>query len=124
MIVYALSLKNLFYSFLALYLFGAFFGVCLLNILSHKKFFFIGREIEKEEMKKEKRLLNKHLHHGKIAATFIIGVIGGPVFSAITTRILLNNFSFKYLVILFSNVFATLITMGAVSGFIRLVNIR
>ena len=70
MIVYALSLKNLFYSFLALYLFGAFFGVCLLNILSHKKFFFIGREIEKEEMKKEKRLLNKHLHHGKIAATF------------------------------------------------------
>ena len=119
--VHALSKSNLIESFLQLYLFGITFGIFLLYMISHEKFFPVAREIEKEEEKKEKKLLKKYLHHGKILATFIIGSVGGPVFSALTARLLLKNFAFKYLVLILANIPSTLFTLSLGRGILSFV---
>lgn len=117
--VSALTNKNLFNSFLQIYLFGVFFACLFLFIFSHEHFFTVAKDIEKEEMKKEKKYLKKYMHHGKILATFLIGVVGGPVFSSLTARILLNNFTFKYLVVILTNIPSTIITVALAKGVIH-----
>jgi len=119
--VHALSRSNLIESFLQLYLFGITFGIFLLYIISHEKFFPVAREIEKEEEKKEKKLLKKYLRHGKILATFIIGSVGGPVFSALTARLLLRNFAFKYFILILANIPSTLFTLSLGRGILSFV---
>ncbi len=111
-LVHALSNPNFIISFLQIYLFGIFFACLFLFIFSHEKFFTFAKDIEKQEQAKEKTFLKKYIHHGKILATFVIGVIGGPVFSALTARILLNNFSLKYFLIIIANIPSTLFTLG------------
>ena len=120
--VHAISKENVIESFLQLYLLGAIFGLFLLYIISHEKFFPVGKEIEEEEEKKEKKLLKKYLHHGKILAVFIIGTIGGPVFLALTIRLLLKNFAFKYLILILANIPSTFLTVGIYRGFIHFFN--
>lgn len=121
--VHALLQENIFYSFLQLYFFGITFGVILLYLLSHDRFFPVAREIEKEEEKQEKNFLKKYLHHGKVLATFIVAVIGGPIFASLTARILLNRFSYKYLIICAGNIVSTFLTLGLGKGFIHFFNL-
>lgn len=121
--LHAFTYVNLIISFMQIYLFGTLFGVFLLYLLSHDKFFPLAKAIEKEENTTEKSLLKKYLHHGKILAVIIIGSFAGPVFSALTARILLNKFFYKYLLIILSNIPATFITLGLGKGFINIFNI-
>lgn len=120
-LVHALRNENLFLSFLQIYVFGIFFACLFLYIFSHDKFFWIARQIEKEEKNKEEKYIKKYIHHGKILGTFLIGAIGGPIFSSLTARILLNNFRFKYLVIILANIPSTLFTLGVGWGILRFV---
>lgn len=100
------------------YIFGVVCGVLFLYLFNHEDFFHFIKEIEKEEEKKEKAYLRKYKHYGKILSTLIIGAIGGPVFSALTIRFLLNKYWYKYLVLSVGNIastfFAILIAKGAI----------
>ena len=118
--VHALMKNNIIESFLQLYLFGIFFACLFLYLFSHEKFFAFVKEIEKEEEKEEKKYLKKYIHHGKILAIFIIGTIGGPIFSSLTTRLLLNNYAFKYLLVILANIPSTILIVGIGNGFINL----
>lgn len=118
--VYALTRNNLVESFLQLYLFGIFFACLFLYIFSHEKFFSFAKAMEKSESKKEKRYLNKYIHHGKVFGTFVIGAIGGPVFSSLTARILINNYWYKYIVIILANIPSTIFTVGLAKPFVSL----
>lgn len=111
-LAHALLNKNLVESFLQIYIFGIFFACLFLFIFSHEKFFTFAKDMEKQEQAKEKTFLKKYIHHGKILATFVIGVIGGPVFSSLTARILLNNYPFKYFLVIIANIPSTLFTLG------------
>lgn len=117
-LVNALTRESSLLIFLQLYLFGVFFACFFLFIFSHEKFFPFAKDIEKQEAKNEKKYLKKYLHHGKVLSTFIIGAIGGPIFSSLTARLLLNNFKLKYLVIILANIPSTIFTVGVGSGFI------
>lgn len=121
-LVHALSNRNMIFSLLQIYLFGIFFASLFLFIFSHDKFFPVAREMEKEEKKKEKKYLEKYRHHGKILTTFIIGMIGGPVFSSLTARLLLKNYTFKYLLIIIANIPSTIFTFCIARGFIHIFN--
>lgn len=111
-LAHALSSKDATFAFWQIYLFGIFFACLFLYIFSHDKFFPIAREIERTEEKKEKKYLEKYLHHGKVLATFLIGVFGGPVFSSLTARLLINDHWYKYLIIILANIPSTIITAG------------
>lgn len=120
-LVNALANKSLVISFLQIYLFGVFFACIFLYIFSHEKFFTFGKEIEKIENNTEKKYLARYLHHGKILATFIIGVVGGPVFSSLSARFLLNNFKYKYLVLILADLPSSLFTILLGKGILSLV---
>ncbi len=112
-LAHALLNKNASISFLQIYLFGVFFACLFLYIFSHEKFFPFAKEIEKKEEKKERKYLKKYIHHGKVLATFIIGTLGGPVFSSLTARLLLNQTNlFKYFVVIVANIPSTIFTVG------------
>lgn len=111
-LAHALGNQNILLIFMQIYLFGIFFACLFLYIFSHDKFFPIAREIERTEEKKEKKYLEKYLRHGKVLATFLIGMFGGPVFSSLTARILINDHWYKYLIIILANIPSTIITTG------------
>ncbi|MFZ3301628.1 MAG: hypothetical protein WA152_02875 [Microgenomates group bacterium] len=119
-LAHALSSQNTFIAFLQIYFFGIIFACLFLYIFSHDKFFPVAKEIEKEEEKKEKKYLAKYLHHGKVLATFLIGVIGGPVFSSLTARLLINNHWYKYLIIIIANIPSTIATLSFGQGIYQL----
>ena len=119
--VNAILKENPIETFLQLYLFGTFFACLFLYIFSHEKFFPFAKDIEKQEQRNENKNLKKYFHHGKILGTFLIGAIGGPIFSSLTARILLNNFRFKYLIIILANIPSTLFTLGVGWGILRFV---
>jgi hypothetical protein len=121
-LAHALQNKNTTFTFLQTYLFGIFFACIFLFIFSHDKFLPVAKEIEKEEEVKEKRYLKKYIHHGKVLATFLIGVIGGPVFSSLTARLLINNHWYKYLVIIFANIPSTILTTGIGKSLVTIFN--
>lgn len=121
-LVNALTNKNTIISFLQIYLFGIFFACLFLFIFSHEKFFPFAHDMEKGQAEKEKKYLKKYMHHGKILATFIVGVVGGPVFSSLTARILLNNYWYKYLVVIIANIPSTILTTGLGKSLVTLFN--
>lgn len=121
-LAHALQNKNTTIAFFQTYLFGVFFACLFLFIFSHDKFVPIAKEIEKSEEKKEKKYLKKYLHHGKMLATFLIGVIGGPVFSSLTARLLINNHWYKYIVVILANIPSTILTTGLGKSLITLFN--
>lgn len=118
-LVHALTNNNLVGSFLQIYLFGIFFACLFLFIFSHERFFPIAKDMEKQEANREKKYIKKYVHHGKVLGTFLIGVVGGPVFSSLTARLLLNNFAFKYLLVIISNIPSTIITVALAKGVIH-----
>ena len=82
--------------------YGILGGISFLYIFSHEDFFKFAKVIEKREQKHEKELLRLLKHHGKIWTTMTVGSIGGPIFGALTTRLLLATSKYKYLVVTFS----------------------
>ncbi len=120
---HAMTNQNKLIAFLQIYLFGIFFACLFLYLFSHERFFPIAKQIEKEEEKKEKKYLKKYIRHGKVLATFIIGTLGGPVFSSLTARLLLNNTNFlKYFIVVLANIPSTVVTVGIANGFVKIFN--
>ena len=121
-LAYSLANRNTMLAFLQVYLFGIFFACLFLYIFSHERFFSIAREIKKTEEKKEKKYLKKYFHYGKVLTTFIIGSVGGPVFSSLTARLLLNHFNPKYLIVILANILPTLFTVGLGKTLVKILN--
>lgn len=89
----------IFNAFFVNILFSVFFAIIFLYIFSHEDFFKFGREIEKKNLKKEKKWLRILKHHGKVATTILIGILGGPLLTALTLRLLLPRLPSKYILV-------------------------
>lgn len=116
----ALYHTNLMTTYVIPYIYGVLATITFLFLFSHSDFFHFVKEIEKAENKKERALLRKFLHYGKLLATVIIGVVGGPIFLALTIQLLLKQFSHKYLLILFTILVALIVSVGLVKKLIGL----
>jgi len=101
------------------YAFGVTASFIFLYLFSHEDFFHFIKEVEGEEKKKEKGYLKKFKRHGSILTTIIIGIIGGPIFLALTTRFLLRQFSYKYIVILVTMLLSTIYSVAVVRGLLN-----
>lgn len=108
-----------------IYFFGPFFlgileTLVFIYLFGHEDFFHFIKDLEKKEEKPEKKYLKKYTNHGKALAAVIIGIIGGPIFLALTLRLLLNEFGYKYLIVLISVLVATLFSVGFAKGILIL----
>jgi hypothetical protein len=103
--------KNYFINFIGPYIFGVLAGSVFLYLLKHEDFFHFIKEIERVEGKKEKRLVRRFLHHGKILATLMIATLGGPIFAALTIRLLLPKYKYQFLLLAVGNLFSTLLSV-------------
>lgn len=112
----SISHPSLWINFLAPYFFGVFAGMVFLYLLKHEDFFHFMKDVEKREEKKEKKFLKKYLHHGKILATLIIATLGGPIFAAITIRLILPRYKYSLLLICIGNITSTIFTVGLSKG--------
>lgn len=108
--------KNWLIYFFGPYAFGVTASFIFLYLFSHEDFFHFIKEMEGEENKKEKSYLKKFKKHGNILATIIIGILGGPIFLALTIRFLLREFSYKYIVILITMLLSTIYSVAVVRG--------
>lgn len=113
--------SNLIIVFLGPYVFGVAAGIIFLYLFNHEDFFHFVREVEKQERSREKKYLKKYLHYGRIVAVLIIATIGGPVFSALTIRFLLNNVWYRYLLIMAGNIASTILAVLLGKGALSLI---
>ena len=110
--------NNYLVNFFGPYLFGVVFGSIFLYLLKHEDFFHFMKEVEREEKGKEKKFLKKFLHHGKVLATLIITAIGGPIFGALTIRLLLPRYKYSLPLLYIGNIFSTILNVGIAKGLI------
>jgi uncharacterized membrane protein len=103
-------------SFLGPFIFGAVMSFMFLYLFSHEDFFHFIKDVEKKEEKKEEQYLKKFKHFGKIVAVFVIALIGGTIFAALTVRLLLAHYKYRYLILLLSMVLSTVFSVGIVKG--------
>lgn len=116
----SITSSNMFIVFLVPYFFGITAGIIFLYLFNHEDFFHFMKEVEKEDGKKEKKYLKRFKHYGKIISTLIIAAIGGPIFSALTIRFLLNNVWYRYILIAVGNIASTLFAIFFTGGLLRL----
>lgn len=118
--VKAVIIESNFVNFFVPYVFGILSGWMFLYLLKHEDFFHFMREVEKEEKGREKKLLSKYIHHGKVFATLIIAAVAGPIFGALTIRLILPKYKYGIVLIAIGNIFSTLISVAMAKGVLGL----
>ena len=104
--------------------FGILTSFMFLYLFSHEDFFHFIKDIEKKEEKKEGDYLKKYKHFGKIAAVVVITLIGGTIFAALTVRLLLAHYKYKYFILLISMILSTVFTVGLAKGIFNFIVLR
>lgn len=117
----AIVSQSIFINFLVPYFFGVLSGFSFLYLLKHEDFFHFMKDVENQERGKEKIFLDKYLHHGKVLATLIIASIGGPIFAALTIRLILPKYKYQLALIASGNIVSTLISVGIAKGFLGII---
>jgi hypothetical protein len=108
--------KNPWVNFFVPYTFGVLSGIGLLYLLNHDECFHFMKDVEKREKSKEKKLIKKYMHHGKVFATLIIATVAGPMFAALSVRLLLQKYKHPFALLAVGNIFSTILTVGLVKG--------
>lgn len=105
-------------NFFGPYLFGTISACIFLYLLSHEDFFHFIKEVEREEKSKEKKLLKKFVHHGKILTALLITLLSGPIFGALTIRLILPKYKYGYYLLIFGNIFSTILAVSVAKGLV------
>lgn len=105
-------------NFFGPYLFGTISACIFLYLLSHEDFFHFIKEVEREEKSKEKKLLKKFVHHGKILTVLLITLLSGPIFGALTIRLILPKYKYGYYLLIFGNIFSTILAVSVAKGLV------
>jgi len=108
--------ENILISFFGPFTFGIVTTLVFLYFFNHEDFFHFLKGLKN----KENKYLKKYYHHGKILACILIGIIGGDFFLALTIRLLINKFAYKYLVMTIAVFISTLVSVGLAKGFFSL----
>ena len=107
---------NIFVSYGIPMVYGSISGIIFLYLFSHEDFFGFAKEIEQKEIDKERRWLRMFSRFGKIGSVFFVGTVGGPIFSALTTRLLLETARYRYILVVLVNIPSTLFIVGGARG--------
>jgi hypothetical protein len=113
--------SNITEAFLGPFIFGVLTSFIFLYLFSHEDFFHFIKEVEKKEEKNEEKYLRKYKHLGKIAAVMVVALIGGTIFAALTVRLLLAHYKYRYLILLISMIFSTAFSVVLAKGIFSII---
>lgn len=105
--IHSLTFSNLLLTFFVPLVFGIISSSLFLFLFAHQDFFPFITNLEKAEKKSEEKYLSKFLQYGKFITALLVGIVGGPIFLALTIRILFKESENRYLV---ANIVATIST--------------
>lgn len=88
---------------------GIFASLFFFYVFSHEHTFPFAKEIEKKQVKAEKRWLGVLPHTSKAATVILMGLAGGPVLAAFSAQFLIRRSKSRYV---------TLALTGVISGFL------
>lgn len=103
-------------NFFGPYIYGVIAGSVFLYLFSHEDFFHFIKDLKKQQKKKEDKYIKKYIHYGKVLCSLVVATLGGPVFSALTVRLLLNRVWFKYVLVAIGNIPSTIIAVAMGKG--------
>jgi hypothetical protein len=92
-----------------------------LYLLNHKDFFHFMGSLEKEQNQKEKNLLHKFSRYGALAACMLVNWFGGPIFLALTIRLLIPKTENRYWVAFISTVVPTIFAVAFAKGVFNII---
>lgn len=95
-------------------------GFLYLYFLLHEDRFKFIRIIRDKKIKTEEKLIHKFIKFGKLLTAWIIGFPAGPLFAALTIAILLSDFKYKYIYVVFISVMSILTSFCLARGVIHL----
>lgn len=113
--------SNILVSFFVPLTFGTLSTFAFLYLFSHEDFFHSMASLENREKGNEKRLLGKFGHYGNILACMLVSAIGGPIFLALTIRLLFSEKENRYLIAFVSVLVPTIVMVSIAKGLIKLV---
>lgn len=76
------------------------------------------KEVEEVEKRKEKKLIKKFLQHSKVLTALVITTIGGPMFGALTIRLLLPKYKYQIAFLVIGNIFSTILSVSIAKGIV------
>jgi hypothetical protein len=112
------SNENIYASTLGPFIFGFSSAQIFFYLFSHEDFFSFMGLLEKEERRQENDYLAKFSKYGKFIATVIIGMVGGPMFLALSVRFLFHKRSNGFLIIFLVTLIDTIFTVSVAKGLI------
>mgnify|MGYP001601937072 CR=1 FL=1 len=95
---------------------SALFGVLFLYLFGHKDFFPFAKIIEKKGLKREKKFLHYFSHFSRYTTTFLIALVGGPLFAALSARFLIHRKINRYIVVFSACFISTILWLGYAKG--------
>ena len=111
--------RNLYVSYLGPFIFSIASSFACLYFFSHKDLFGFMGVLEEGGNNKEKGYMAKFLKYGKYLTCVLVSQAGGPIFLALTVRLLFLPSQNRYLVALISTlastVFGVLLAKGLIS---------
>ncbi|QQG41768.1 MAG: hypothetical protein HYV90_00420 [Candidatus Woesebacteria bacterium] len=113
---------NIYFSFLCSLVFGTVSVFAFLYLFSHQDFFPFFKHLRGSQDKKEKKYLKSYIKYGKFIACVIVGILGGPIFMALTVGFLFPRSKNKYLIAFVSTFVSTVIVISfgkSILGLIR-----
>lgn len=99
---------NLLVSFGLPLVFGTCVGAFLLYIFNHDNAIKIAKFLEDKERKVEQKWLKRFAKTSKFVASIAIATFGGPILGALTVRILLPKYKYRYFVMFLGNLISTI----------------
>lgn len=120
-VVQAIRTGNTSLSYVIPFIYGTLASLVFLYIFSHEDFFRFARDIKKSKMKTERKYLRKFRHLGKSMAVVVIGLIGGPVFGALSARLLFTRGFYPYALLIVTSIPSTILTVSIYTGAIKLI---
>jgi len=91
-------------AYVTVILFSILFSVVFLYIFSHEDFFKFAKVIERMEMEKEKKWLNRFSRFHRTTSIVLIGTLLGPLFLALTVKLLIPESKFIYWLTVFVSI--------------------
>ncbi|HWA52425.1 MAG TPA: hypothetical protein VG895_05225 [Patescibacteria group bacterium] len=100
---------------------ASFFGFLWLYFFEHENLFSFVKIIKNKKKSAEQKFLDKFIKFGAVTATILIGYIGGPLFASLTSHLILKDFKYKYLLVIFICATSSFVALALARGVLHLV---